>query len=88
MKNNQSENKIIAKKKGVKKGIVVSAKMDKTIVVAVDIFKTHPKYKKKYRSTKRYKVHDEKNKYQEGDKVFIASTKPLSKDKKYQVIED
>ncbi len=83
MKNNQSKNRIIAKKKG----IVISDKMDKTIVVAVDTFKTHPKYKKKYLSTKKYKVHDEKNKYQEGDKVSIVSIKPLSRDKKYQVIE-
>ncbi len=84
MKNNQLKNKIIARKKG----IVVSAKMDKTIVVAVDIFKTHPKYKKKYRSTKKYKVHDENNKYQEGDKVAIIPTKPLSKGKSYIVEDD
>ena len=84
MKNNQSKNKIIAKKKGV----VVSVKMDKTVVVAVDTFKTHSKYKKKYRSTKKYKAHDEKNKCQEGDKVAIVSVRPLSKNKKYKIVED
>lgn len=53
------------------KGTVVSDKMDKTIVVAVTDFKTHPKYRKKYKSTKRYKVADAENKYKVGDVVEI-----------------
>ncbi len=84
MEKNNLKNKIVAHKKGV----VVSDKMDKTVIVAVDTFKTHPKYKKKYRSTKKYKAHDENNKYKEGDKVTIISVKPLSKDKSYKVTED
>lgn len=82
MKNNQEKNKIVAKKKG----IVISDKMDKTIAVAVNTFKTHPKYKKKYRSTKIYKAHDENNKYKIGDKVEIIPSKPISKNKKYKVV--
>ncbi|MEF3691589.1 MAG: 30S ribosomal protein S17, partial [Candidatus Moraniibacteriota bacterium] len=55
-----TEKKLEKIKKTIK-GVVVSDKMDKTIVVAVETFKTHPKYLKKYRSTKRYHVHDENN---------------------------
>ncbi|MFZ2193621.1 MAG: 30S ribosomal protein S17 [Candidatus Moraniibacteriota bacterium] len=69
-----------------KKGIVVSDKMDKTIVVAVDTLKTHSKYKKKYRSTKKYKAHDAENKFKTGDVVEIIPCKPLSKDKSYIVV--
>lgn len=72
--------------KKVIKGVVVSDKMDKTIVVAVETFKTHPKYLKKYLSTKKYHVHDEKNKYKVGDKVEFFSTKPISKNKTFQVL--
>ena len=75
-------------KKTVKlKGTVVSDKMDKTIVVAVSTLKTHPKYLKKYLSTKKYKVHDPDNKYKEGDKVEFIECRPISKDKKYRVIK-
>ncbi len=76
------KNKIITRKKGV----VVSDKMDKTIVVAVETLKTHPKYKKKYRSTKKYKAHDEENKYKIGDVVEIVPGRPMSRDKNYVVI--
>jgi small subunit ribosomal protein S17 len=69
-----------------KKGVVVSDKMDKTIVVAVETLKTHPKYKKKYRSTKKYKAHDGENKYKIGDVVEIVPCKPMSKDKNYVVV--
>ena len=68
------------------KGKVISDKMDKTIVVAVESFKTHPKYIKKYRSTKKYKVHDEENKYKVGDVVEFSICKPISKDKKFKVV--
>lgn len=74
--------KIIIKKKGT----VVSEKMSKTIVVAVDIFKNHPKYKKKYKSTKKYKAHDEENKYKTGDVVEIIPCRPYSKTKRYKVL--
>lgn len=69
------------------KGKVVSDKMDKTIVVAVDSFKTHPKYVKKYRSTKKYKVHDEENKYKIGDIVEFVQCKPISKNKRFRIIK-
>ena len=77
----EKKNTISAKKKGT----VVSDKMAKTIVVAVTEFKTHPKYRKKYKSTNRYKVHDEDNKYKIGDIVEIVPTKPMSKEKFYKV---
>jgi small subunit ribosomal protein S17 len=76
------EKKIITRKKGV----VVSNKMEKTAVVAVVSFKTHPKYKKKYKVTKRYKAHDEENKCQIGDVVEIAPCRPISKDKSYRIV--
>lgn len=68
-------------------GKVVSDVMDKTIVVAVETFKTHPKYLKKYRSTKKYKVHDSENRYKEGDVVTFQDCRPMSKDKRHMVVE-
>lgn len=68
------------------KGVVVSDAMDKTVVVAVDTFKTHPKYLKKYRSTKKYKVHDENNVYKKGDVVVFQECRPISKDKRHKVL--
>lgn len=76
------------KKKGLFGGIVVSDKMDKTIVVAVDTFKAHPKYLKRYIVTKKYKAHDPENRFKIGDKVKIAEVRPISKDKKWVVIFD
>ena len=73
------------KKIAKKKGIVVSDKMDKTIVVAVQTLKTHPKYLKKYRSTVKYKVHDSENKFKKGDKVEFTQCRPISKDKSHIV---
>lgn len=67
-------------------GVVVSDKQDKTIVVKVDSVKIHPKYKKRYTSSKRYKVHDEENKYKLDDKVSFVECRPLSKDKRWRVI--
>ena len=67
-------------------GVVVSNKMDKTIVVRVDRVAVHPKYKKRYTVSQKYKVHDEKNQYQEGDKVTFGECRPISKDKKWRVI--
>jgi len=76
------------KNKGrVLKGVVVSDKMDKTIVVAVTRLKKHPKYKKRYKVTKKYKAHDEKNECQIGDKVMIQECRPISKDKRWKVIK-
>ena len=80
-----SEKNIIKKKFN---GIVVSDKMDKTIVVKVDSVKIHPKYKKRYTVSKKYKVHDEKNKFKVDDKVIFIECRPLSKDKKWRVIDN
>ena len=74
------------KKQLVMKGNVVSDAMDKTIVVAVDTFKTHEKYLKKYLSTKKYKVHDPENAFVVGDTVEFTSSRPISKDKKFIVV--
>jgi small subunit ribosomal protein S17 len=69
------------------KGIVVSAKMDKTVVVSVSRFIKHPLYGKFYKVSKKYKAHDEDNKYKVGDKVEIVETRPISKDKRFKVIK-
>ncbi|MEI7621859.1 MAG: 30S ribosomal protein S17 [Candidatus Moraniibacteriota bacterium] len=74
------------KKLATKKGKVVSDSMDKTIVVAVESLKTHPKYLKKYRSTKKYKVHDGENKHKVGEVVEFVQCRPMSKDKNHTVV--
>jgi small subunit ribosomal protein S17 len=68
-------------------GLVVSDKMQKTVVVAVENRAPHPKYGKIVVQTQRYKVHDEENKSKVGDRVRIQETRPLSKTKRWQVIE-
>ncbi len=67
-------------------GLIVSDKMDKTVVVKVDIRKRHAKYKKSYTISKKFKAHDENNEYKTGDRVVIESTRPISKDKKFKVL--
>lgn len=67
-------------------GIVVSDKMQKTVVVKVETIKEHPKYKRRYKSHKKFKAHDEKGDFHIGDTVVIEETKPLSKDKNWIVI--
>jgi small subunit ribosomal protein S17 len=69
-----------------KVGIVVSDKMDKTIVVAMEDFIRHPLYGKAVKRTKRVKAHDENNECQIGDKVRIMETRPLSKDKRWRLV--
>jgi len=69
------------------KGVVVSDKMDKTVVVSVSRFVKHPKYGKYYNVTKKYKAHDEGNVCKIGDEVEIAETRPISKDKKFKVVK-
>lgn len=61
--------------------------MDKTIVVIVHTYKMHPKYKKRYRISKKFHAHDPDNKFQIGDEVTIYETRPLSKLKRWTVIE-
>ncbi len=68
-------------------GLVVSDKMTKTVVVAVENRSPHPKYGKIIVRTKRYKAHDEENQCKEGDRVRILETRPLSKTKRWKVVE-
>ncbi len=74
------------KKKRTKIGMVVSDKMDKTVIVEVERLKEHPLYKKKYKINRRYKAHDSKNEYKKGDKVEIEETRPLSREKRWKVV--
>lgn len=69
------------------KGIVVSDKMQKTVVVKVERIIEHPKYKRRYKSHKKYKAHDENKEYHIGDNVVIEETTPISKDKCWRVIK-
>jgi len=66
-------------------GVVVSDKSDKTIVVKVESVKVHPKYRKRYTVSRKYKVHDEKNEFKTGDKVTFVECRPLSRDKRWRV---
>jgi hypothetical protein len=68
-------------------GIVVSNKMDKTIVVAVETREKHPIYGKFVKKTTKYVAQDEKNECSEGDKVLIMETRPLSKTKRWRLVE-
>ncbi len=69
-------------------GIVVSDKENKTIKVMIERKYQHPIFKKVVKSKKKYSAHDENNKFKVGDKVSIIECKPLSKSKKFEVIED
>ncbi|PWV94341.1 small subunit ribosomal protein S17 [Paenibacillus cellulosilyticus] len=68
-------------------GKVVSDKMDKTIVVAVETYKKHDLYHKRIKYTKKFKAHDENNQAKIGDVVKIMETRPLSKDKRFRLVE-
>ncbi|MBF8438021.1 30S ribosomal protein S17 [Halanaerobiaceae bacterium Z-7014] len=68
-------------------GFVVSNKMDKTVTVAIERRKQHPMYKRVIKRSKKYKAHDENNECNEGDKVRIVETRPLSKTKRWRVTE-
>ena len=83
MKQAQSKPKHIK----ILKGKVVSTKMIGTVVVEVVRLKQHPKYRKRFKVSKRYKADDPKNLYKFGDRVTIQETRPISKDKKWKVIK-
>jgi small subunit ribosomal protein S17 len=70
-----------------RKGVVVSAAMDKTIVVQAERRITHPVYGKVMRASKKFYAHDERNEAQAGDQVVIAETRPLSKTKRWRLVE-
>jgi small subunit ribosomal protein S17 len=67
-------------------GRVVSDKMDKTVVVLVETYKTHPLYGKRMKFSKKFKAHDENNSAKVGDIVEIMETRPLSKDKRFRLV--
>lgn len=75
-----------ATKKRKLSGIVVSDKMNKTRVVAVQSLKRHPKYLKYFKITAKFKAHDETNQFHVGDKVQIEETRPLSKEKRWKIV--
>ena len=68
-------------------GKVVSNKMDKTIVVQTETLKTHPIYKKRFKKSTNFKAHDENNECGIGDRVKVMETRPLSKDKRWRLVE-
>jgi len=68
------------------KGVVVSAKGNKTLVVKVDRYRINRKYFKKYIVSKKFKVHDEKNQYKEGEIVNFLECRPLSREKRWRVL--
>jgi small subunit ribosomal protein S17 len=77
----------VASRRKSREGTVVSDKMDKTVVVAVESIKRHPLYGKTMRRSTKFKAHDEENRCKVGDKVRIRETRPMSKDKHWVVEE-
>ena len=75
------------KKHKTRAGRVVSNKMDKTVVVAIETPKRHPLYKKTIKRVVKYKAHDENNECRQGDMVRIIETRPLSRQKRWRVAE-
>jgi small subunit ribosomal protein S17 len=75
------------KKRKTRIGKVIGDKMDKTVIVAVDTIRKHPLYKKTIRRTNKYYAHDEKKQCKVGDKVRIEETRPLSRLKRWRVVE-
>jgi len=71
----------------VREGVVVSDKMDKTVVVMEEKMVLHPLYKKRVKNTRKYKAHDDNNACKVGDKVVIMETRPLAKTKNWRVVE-
>jgi small subunit ribosomal protein S17 len=82
-----SENESERNRRKVRTGVVVSDKMDKTVTVSVERQFAHPLYGKGMKRTKKYHAHDEQNEYRLGDTVRITETRPLSKTKRWRVIE-
>jgi small subunit ribosomal protein S17 len=72
--------------KRILKGTVVSDKMDKTIVVLIERIKEHRQYRRRYRVSKKYKVHDPEKKFKVGDRVSIQECRPISKEKRWTVL--
>ena len=81
------EKKAIQRRKKVLTGQVVSDKMEKSAVVSVERIVQHPLYKRTVRETKKYKIHDEENQCNTGDRVKLIECKPISKDKCWRLLE-
>ena len=71
-----------------KTGLVTSTKMQKTIVITVDTYKTHPKYQKRYKASVKFYAHDENGLAKLGDTVTVVETRPLSRLKRWTLVED
>ena len=84
---NTTETSETRKRRKTRTGIVVSDKMQKTVVVAIERRVAHPQYGKMVTHTKRLKAHDEENSAKTGDTVRIVETRPLSKDKRWRLVE-
>ena len=84
----KTENNVKAKAGtgNILKGVVISDKMDKTVIVSVSRFIKHPLYGKFYKVSKKYKAHDAEDKYKVGDNVEMVEGRPISKDKRFRVI--
>lgn len=87
---NEATSKMPVVEKIIKRfrGVVVGVKNDKTVLVRVESVKLNKKYKKRYTVSRNYQVHDEKNVCQEGDKVSFIECRPLSKTKRWRLIEN
>jgi small subunit ribosomal protein S17 len=77
----------MAKIKRKFQGKVISDKMDKTIVVKIERIKVHPKYQKRYKVHKKFKVHDEKKEAKVGDQVIFEETRPISRKKRWKLVQ-
>jgi small subunit ribosomal protein S17 len=82
-----TENSVARASRKTRVGLVVSDKMEKTVVVSIERRVQHPVYGKMVRRTKRFKAHDERNEAKTGDTVRIMETRPMSKDKRWRVVE-
>ncbi len=69
------------------KGIIVSDKMENTVVVQVTRVKTHPIYRKQYKASTKFMVHDDSGDHKKGDEVIIEETRPMSKNKRWKIIK-
>ena len=76
----------ITKNKRKLKGVIVSDKMQKTVVVGVEYWKTNKKYRKQYKMLRKFKAHNENNEYKVGDTVVIEESRPLSREKRWVVV--
>lgn len=91
IKNKEQENQQKqeqASKPRLLKGVAVGNAKDKTVKVLVNRYKFHPKYRKRYKVTKKYLAHDEENKSQKGEKLIIKEVRPISKYKKWAIVDE